>query len=123
MPSSSESITARFVEHAGFLASNLLPEHTGVEEAIVWIFAGEFSRTDAQDGPRILVVPGRELGIESLIDAVAVTVASPPVVLGCLPDQIEPQVIEWVERNRVVVLGYWQGEMATGDAIERLVRV
>jgi hypothetical protein len=56
-----QPMAVRFHEDAGFLASNLLPEHTGVEGGMVWIFAGEFSRTDAQHGPRILVVPGRAL--------------------------------------------------------------
>lgn len=87
---------------------DLLPEHTGVDGVVVWIFAGEFSRTEAQYGPRILVVPGHELRVESLID---------------LPDKIEPQVVEWVERNRDVLLEYWRGGMATDDAIELLVRV
>jgi hypothetical protein len=118
-----ERITARFVEGAGFLASNLLPEHTGVEGAVVWIFAGEFSRTESHYGPRILVVPGRELGVESLSDAVAVTIASLPEILDCLPDKIEPHVVAWVERNRDVLSIYWQGEMATDDAFELLVRV
>jgi hypothetical protein len=122
IPSSSESIAARFVEDAGFLASNLLPEHTGVDGAVVWIFAGEFSRADAQHGPRVLVVPGRELRVATLIDAVAVTLATPPDVLGSLPGESD-QVVEWVERNRDVLLEYWQGEMATDDALELLARL
>jgi hypothetical protein len=118
-----ERIKARFIDDAGFLATNLASDHTGVEGAVVWIFAGEFSRADAHHGPRLLVVPGRGRGVGSLIDAVAVTIANPPEVLGCLPDKIEPQVIEWVELNRDVLLKYWRGGMATDDAIELLVRV
>lgn len=83
----------------------------------------EFSRAGAHHGPRLLVVPGRELGVESLIDAVAVTIASPPEVLGCLPGKVERQVVEWVELNRDVLLEYWRGGMGTDDAIEHLVRV
>jgi hypothetical protein len=118
-----ERLAARFIEDAGFLASNLLPEHTGVEGAIVWIFAGEFSHVEPQLGPRLLVVPGRELGVGSLIDAVAVTITSPPEVLGSLPLKVERGVVEWVERNRDVLFRYWQGDMATSHAIELLVRV
>ena len=39
-----------------FLASNLRSETTGIEGAVLWIFAGEFAGTEL--GPRILVVIG-----------------------------------------------------------------
>jgi hypothetical protein len=123
MSTSPEPPAVRFHADAGFLATNVLPEHTGVEGAVVWFFAGEFSRNEVQHGPRILVVAGRELRVASLFQSVAVTLAGPPNVLGSLPGKIEPLVVEWVERNRDVLLEYWQGEMATDDAIELLVRV
>lgn len=123
MSTSPEPPAVPFHENAGFLATNLLPEHTGVEGAVLWVFAGEFSRADAQHGPRVLVVPGHEPGVATLIDAVAVTIASPPGAFGGLPEAVKRQVVEWVERNRDVLLKYWQGEMATNDALDLLVRV
>jgi hypothetical protein len=123
VPSPSKSITARFIDDAGFLATNLASDHTGVEGAVVWIFAGEFSRTESHHGPRVLVVPGRELGVESLSGSVAVTITSAPEVLGALPGDVERQIVEWTKRNRDVLLEYWQGRMATGDALELLVHV
>jgi hypothetical protein len=62
-------------------------------------------------------------GLRIAYDAVAVTIASPPVVLGTLPAAVERKVFAWVERNREVLLRYWQGEMATDDAVDLLVDV
>jgi hypothetical protein len=43
--------------------------------------------------------------------------------MGALPDMVERHVVEWVERNRDVLLRYWKGKMATDDAIKLLVRI
>ena len=111
-----------FVEDAGFLLSNLLPKHTGVTGSVIWFAAGEYSRTDSQYGPRIQVALGDRLTLDGLADSVAVLLTNPPRVLGTLPNVTAAQVVTFVERNRIALLEYWDGEMATSDVIERIVR-
>src|ERR1039457_4836932 len=86
-----------------FLASNLRPVTTGVEGAVIWIFAGEF--TGVELGPRILVVIGGDkMSAEWLRDAVSVRLTTPLEVVGELPCTVRRQVIEFVEKNRDVLL-------------------
>jgi hypothetical protein len=118
-----ERMASRFTEDAGFLSSNLRSEDTGIEGAVIWFFAGEFDRKETQHGPRILICLGEEVTIESLADSVGVRLTSPPDVLGTLPSTITRQVVAFVEANRDVLLRYWQGETATSEVLELLVRV
>ena len=55
-----------------FAMSNLRPSDTGVEGAIIWVSTGEFGGADAQDGPRMKVLPGTTLTPESRDKAVSV---------------------------------------------------
>jgi hypothetical protein len=108
-------------EDAGFLATSLCPDTTGVDGAIVWILAGEPTRNHLEVGPRILVVPGERLTVDSLADAVAVPLTRPPAVLGILPPNVQKSAVEFAARNRNLLLEYWRGKLPTGDAIDRLV--
>lgn len=114
---------ARFVDDVGFLSSTLRSGDTGVEGTVIWFFAGEFTRYEAQHGPRIQVSLGATLTLESLADSVGVTITSPPRVLGTLPGEVVAQLLGFIEKNRRPLLRYWQGEMATSDVLELLVRV
>jgi hypothetical protein len=118
-----ERITARFHADAGFLSSVLRPRDTGVDGVTVWFFAGEPSRTESRQGPRIHVVLGERLSLESLADSVAVRLTAPPEVLGTLPDEVARQVIEFATINRKVLRRYWRGNLGTKAVLELLVRV
>ena len=105
-----------------FLASNLQPETTGVEDTVIWIFAGEF--TGVELGPRILVVIGGDkISAEWLRDAVSVRLTTPPEVVGILPGRIRRQIIEFVEKNRCVLLRHWNGELASRETLDLLERI
>ena len=109
-------------EDAGFLAASLGPESTGVEGAVVWVFAGEPTRNQLALGPRILVVLGERLTVDSLVDGVAVRLTSPPTMFGTLPPSVEAKVVEFATRRRALLIEYWQGDLATAETIDRLVR-
>ena len=104
-----------------FLASNLRSETTGIEGVVLWIFAGEFAGTEL--GPRILVVTGDKISAELLRNAVTVRLATPPEVVGKLPVAIRRLVIEFVERNRKVLLQHWNGELASKETLDLLQRI
>ena len=93
-----------------FAMSNLRPSDTGVEGAIIWVSTGEFGGTDAEHGPRVMVVPGIKLTPGSH-RPVSVRLTEPPHVLGELPDEMKSQVIEFVNGNRETLLAYWNGEL------------
>ena len=105
-----------------FLASNLGPETTGVVGAVIWIFAGEFAGREL--GPRLLVVIGGDkISAEWLRGAVSVRLTTPPEDLGILPGRIRRRVIEFVERNRNVLLQHWNGELASKETLNLLQRI
>jgi hypothetical protein len=108
-------------EDAGFLAASLSPASTGVDGAIVWIFAGEPTRNHLELGPRILVVLGARLTVDSLVDAVVVRLTSPPVVLGTLPPDVKATAVKFAALNCDLLHEYWRGELATAAMIDRLV--
>lgn len=106
--------------------SNLRPKTTGVEGAVIWISAGEFDDVNAQLGPRIKVVLGSKLTTEGLREAASVRLTTPLVVLGELPGKVRKQVVQFVEKNRSVLLRHWNGELdskETLDLVERLVEL
>lgn len=118
----SNTVAPQYHEDAGFLATSLSPETTGVHGASVWIFAGEPTRNQSALGPRVLVVLGERLTADSLVDAVPVRLTIPPEVLGTLPPTVTTKAIEFATRNRDVLIEYWKGDLSTVVAIGRLVR-
>jgi hypothetical protein len=112
-----------FAEDAGFLLSNLRPESTGVVGAVIWLAAGEFSTNEAHVGPRILVVVGAELSIDSLAHGVAITLSRTATVVGTLPAEVRRKGLMFVEANRDLLLEYWRGEMDTWTVIQRIAPV
>jgi hypothetical protein len=100
--------------------SNLLPEDTGVDGAVIWISAGEFHGVDAQHGPRVKVVLGNKITTEGLRESVSVRITDPPVVLGSLPSNIRKQVIRFIERNRDVLIRHWNGELGAKETLNLL---
>jgi hypothetical protein len=54
---------------------------------------------------------------------VEVRLSSPPEVLGTLPTQLARQVVQFVERNRALLLGHWKFENSSSDLYELLERV
>ena len=122
MSDTSKKSAERFVADAGFLFSNLLPRSTGIAGAVVWFSAGEFAEPDPHLGPRLLVVLGDDLKA-GWGDAVSVRLTDPPDVLGKLPTEVARQVVEFIRRNRVALLGHWQGDLDTKETVDMLVRV
>jgi hypothetical protein len=80
-------------------------------------------RHPSPHGPRILVRPRKKLTREGLERAVEVRLTSPPEVLGTLPRRVERQVVQFVEKNRDVLLGHWNNESDSCQALELLKRV
>ena len=101
-----------------FLASNLQSETTGIEGVVLWIFAGEFTGTEL--GPRLLIVIGDKISAELLRNAVTVRLTTPLKVVAKLPGAIGRQVIEFVQKNRNVLLQHWNGELASKETIDLL---
>jgi hypothetical protein len=113
----------RFAGFDLWAMSNLRSSDTGVEGTVIWVSAGEFSGVDARHGPRIVVLLGDKIAAEGLKDAVSVRLTTPPEVLGDLPAQVTRQVVEFVEKNRDVLLEHWNGEIDSGEMIRLLVRI
>ena len=122
-----KNVVARFQEKTAEFhleaMSNLLPEDTGVDGAVIWISAGEFHGVDAQHGPRVKVVLGNKITTEGLRDSVSVRITDPPVVLGNLPGTIRKQVIQFVEKNRDILLQHWNGELDSKETLNLLEHV
>jgi len=116
----SEKVAARFNL---FAMANLRPQDSGVEGAIIWVSAGEFSGVDIQHGPRIKVVVGNKLTTEGLKDSVPVRIATPPEVLGALPGNIKKQVIQFVNKNREILLQHWRGEISSREVLDRIEKI
>lgn len=103
--------------------SNLRPSTTGVDGAVIWISAGEFSGVDSQHGPRIKVVLGEKATTEGLRNSVSVSLSDPPMVLGDLPGSIRKKVFEFIKRNRETLLRHWNGELDSREALDLLKKV
>jgi hypothetical protein len=112
-----------FLENAGFLATNLAPISTGVQGAVVWIFSGEPTLSEATVGPRILVVVGESLALASLSNAVAVRLSRPPAVMGALPVGIGRQAVRFADANGDLLRRYWRGRMSTRALLDQVERV
>ncbi len=110
-------VVARFQVEA---MSNLRPTTTGVEGAVIWVSAGEFAGVDIRHGPRIKVVLGNGITTEKLGDAVSVTITDPPRVLGSLPGAVRKQAVDFVNRNRDVLLRHWNGEIDAKEMLDLL---
>ena len=112
-----------FHENAGFLMSWFCSNTTGIEGAVLCVFAGEFERPGHQLGPRLLVALGNKLTTEGLNDAVSVVLTDPPKVTGELPDRVKREVAEFVNKNRDAILGYWNCELDSKEMTELLESV
>ena len=104
----------------GFLATSLGPETTGVQGAVGRVFVGS-PPVIICARPRILVVLGGSLTIDSLVEAVPVRLTTSPEVLGTLPPTVQSQMSNFAMRNRDLLIAYWRGELSTASAIECLV--
>jgi len=120
MSSTAERVVARFQLEA---MSNLRPKTTGVDGAVIWVSAGEFSGAELQHGPRIKVVLGNKITTEGLSEAVTVRLTNPPEVLGTLPGHVQREVVEFVNRNREVLLRHWNGEIDAKEMLDLLQSV
>lgn len=106
----------------GFILCSI-PQRTSGADADMWFSEGEFMRHPSSHGPRILVMPGQKSRSEGLERAVQVRLTSPPEMLGTLPGELAQQVVQFVEKNRDLLLRYWKGGMSTLDAYNLMARV
>ena len=113
-------MAARFLKEA---MSNLRPDETGVEGAVVWVSAGEFAGSEGQRGPRVKVVPGTNITSDGLGTAVSITIADPPRELGLLPAKIRNQALRFVAMNREMLLRYWRNEISTREMLDGLTKL
>lgn len=118
-----DRVAARFIE-ADFVVeamSNITPDDSGVEGAVLWISPGEAHGTDVQHGPRLKVVLGTKVTTESLRASVTVTIEDAPRVLGgTLPGKVRGQVVAFIQRNQDVLLRHWRGELNSKQALNQL---
>lgn len=113
-------VASRFLKEA---MSNLRPRTTGVEGAVIWVSAGEFSGANLQHGPRIKVVLGEKITTEGLEDAVSVTLGDPPKVFGKLSGKLTKQVVTFVNQNRAALIRHWNGEIDTKEMLDLIERI
>ena len=101
---------------APFEMANLFPKHTGLP-FVVWISVRGGARHDV----RVKVSPsGKALPGEMA------TVALRPEV-RVIEGEVSPaeldQLRSWIARNLDVLIAYWEAEIDTQDALERLVKL
>jgi hypothetical protein len=97
--------------------SNLWPQNSGVQGAVIWFSCGEFDPEHGELGPRIRVVRhGRTRAIEITLD-------DPPRVLGELPQEVRNATVEWVRVNRAALLRHWSDQTDTSECLQELVRL
>jgi hypothetical protein len=75
------------------------------------------------EGARVRLLQDDRLTVDTRADAAAVRLSSPPEVVGMLPRRVAIQAVALVDANRELLRRYWQGEMATEDALDLLVRI
>ena len=125
--STEEKVAQKFLHKEGVFQieamSNLRSKTTGVVGVVIWISAGEFSGSDLQHGPRIKVVLGDKINKEGLKNAVSVTIAASPKVIGVLPARIKKEVLAFINNNRDTLLAHWNGELDASEAIAQLNKV
>ena len=118
-----ERVLERFADFQMESMSNLRSKSTGIEGAVIWISAGEFSGKEIKHGPRIKVVLGDKITTDGLKNAITVRLSTPPEVLGDLPGKVKSRVIDFVELNKDLLLQHWNGEVDTQEMLEQLKKV
>jgi hypothetical protein len=101
---------------APFEMANLFPKHTSLP-FVVWISYRGGARHDV----RIKVSHNTKAMPSNMI-----SVAIRPyihIVEGTMDSGEFDQLRQWIERNRVVLIAYWDGVIDTQDALEALVKV
>lgn len=117
-----DRVAARYLE-ADFAVdamSNVTPEDSGVDGAVLWIRPGEAHGTDLQHGPSLKVVLGTKVTTESLRNSVPVTIEDTPRVLGTLPGKVRSQVVAFIRLNQDVLLRHWRGELNSKQTLNQL---
>lgn len=101
-----------------FEMANLYPRRTGLPMT-VWASPRGHARHDA----RIKV--SSVMGERMILDDCAVVAVRPEprLVEGSLSTDEFGLVARWVTLNRDALLRFWEGELDSGDFIERLVKV
>lgn len=107
-----------------WLLSNLRGAEVGLDGMALWFSCGEFESARASaHGPRVIVVPGTALAIDSLEHGVAITLTEPPEVLGELPTELRERAVRFIRLNRLVLLRHWNQEIDTRQVLDLLTAV
>lgn len=102
-----------------FLMANLSPRVTGLP-MVVWVSQRGGARHDArvkvslEHGHRMRADRTCSVSVRPTVDIVA----GP-----ALPSEDLALVRTWIERNRQVLLDYWEERIATDELLERLVKI
>jgi hypothetical protein len=100
-----------------YLMANLYPKHTGLP-FVVWIQerggAKHDVRVKVSPGPRAM--PGQFISVAIRPD---VHVIEPGELRGSQLAQLKA----WIEKNRAVIMEYWEGTVDTVDMVARLKKI
>lgn len=99
-----------------FLMANLFPKHTGLP-FVVWISARGGARHDV----RVKVSPNAK----ALPEEMASVAIRPEthVVEGVIDPEDYTLLLRWIILNRETLIKYWEGDIDTQDALEKLVKI
>jgi len=105
-------------EEAFFLMSNLRPKDTGLP-MVVWISHRGHARHHAR--VKVCRTPGDRIDIDDL--AVVGIRPAPTLIEGPLDSASLKLVQRWITLNEATLIGYWDGELSTGDMFQNLKRI
>lgn len=109
---------------AAEIFSVLTSAETGVTGAVIWVCAGEPEYGQSGKLPRIYVVPGTEIQLNSVIGATMISLRVPAQVLhGKLAPRLTAGVCRFVEENVSTLLSYWNNEISTCEMLNKLRKV
>jgi len=101
---------------APFEMANLFPKHTGLP-FVVWISYRGGARHDVR-----VKVSRNAKALPGEMASVAIR-PQVEIVEGEMSGRDFLLLREWIEKNRAVLVSYWEGDIDTQDALEALAKV
>ena len=90
-----------------FTMSNIFPEESGVQGAVLWVNPGTVEGKKLKHGPRLKVT------LHGSSTSVSVTITQPPRVLGKLPKKVENGVLAFIALNYELLMDFWGDKMSS----------
>ena len=101
-----------------FLMSNLRPKDTGLP-MVVWVSHKGHARHDAR--VKVCRTPEDRIDVDDM--AVVGVRPSPTLIEGPLDSASLKLVQSWTRLNEAALVGYWNGDLGTGDMLQSLKRI